>query len=101
MYDDADLHVVKEAERILYRAKWAFYEELATEKLSGTLSLQWTRLFPQSPVIQIVAVDGEVVGRIRQQGDRWLASGRPGRGPVADCETFGAALIALACEANR
>jgi len=100
MFNDADLDVVKEAERILYRAKWAICEELAAEKLSRTFSLRWTPLFPQSPVIQVVAVDGVVVGRIRHQGQRWLASGPAGRGPVADCDTFSAALVALACEAN-
>lgn len=101
MFNDADFDVVQEAERILYRAKWTVCEEVAAERLSRTFSLRWTPLFPQSPVIQVVAVDGVVVGRIRHHGDRWVATGAPGRGPVADCDTFSAALVALACEANR
>lgn len=102
MYEsDADVQTIREAERIVYRAKWRVCEERAAAKLAQTTSLRWTRLFPQSPVIQVVAIDGVVVGQVRHNGNRWLASGAGMRGPVANCDTFQAALLALACEATR
>jgi hypothetical protein len=95
-----EIDVVKDAERIVYREKWRVCEERAAEQLAGTASLNWTRLFPNSEVIQVVAVDGTVVGHVRRNGMRWIATGIGQRGPVADCGTFRAALLALACEAQ-
>jgi hypothetical protein len=94
------IDVITDAERIVHQAKWRICEERAAEQLAATSSLKWTRLFPESPMIQIVAIDGMVVGRIRNSGGRWIATGTPQRGPVADCDTFRAAVLALACEAE-
>jgi len=94
------VEVIKDAQRIVYLEKWRICEELAARRLATTTSLRWTRLFPESDVIQIVAVDGIVVGRICRRGRRWFATGVGQRGPVADCDTFRAALLALACEAQ-
>jgi hypothetical protein len=55
-------------------------------------------LFPESAVIQVVAIHGVVVGRVRHNSGRWIATGTGQRAPVADCDTFRAALLALACE---
>jgi len=88
------------AERVVYREKWRICEERAAEQLAATSSLRWTRLFPESPAIQVVAIDGVVVGRVRHSGGRWIATGNGQLGPVADCDTFRAALLALACEAE-
>ncbi|MEB4211192.1 hypothetical protein [Mycobacterium sp. 94-17] len=96
-----DIEIVKCAERILYREKWQVCEERAAERLAHTTSLAWTRLFPNSPVIRVVAVNGVVVGRVRRHCGRWIATGVGQRGPVADCNAFGAALGALATEASR
>lgn len=96
-----DVEVIKNAERIVYREKWRICEERAAEQLSGTSSLRWTRLFPESAVIRVVAIDGVVVGRVRRNGGRWIATGVGQRGQVADCGTFRAAVLALACEAQR
>jgi hypothetical protein len=93
-----DIDVIKDAERIVYQEKWRICEERAVEQLAATSSLRWTRLFPESPLIQVVAIDGVVVGCIRHNGGRWIATGAHQRGPVADCDTFRAALLALACE---
>ena len=98
--DSPEIEVVKDAERIVYLEKWRICEEHATRLLADTTSLRWTRLFPESDVIHVVAVDGAVVGQIRRHGRRWLATGTGQRGPVADCDTFRAALLALACEAQ-
>jgi hypothetical protein len=97
----ADVEVVKDAERIVYRERWRVCEERAAKQLAGTRSLRWTRLFAESTVIRVVALDGVVIGRIRQDSGRWIATGSGQRGPVADCSTFRAALLALACEAQR
>ncbi len=96
----ADIEVVRDAERILYREKWRVYEDRAAQRLAQTSSLAWTRLFPDSPVIQVVAVDGVVVGRVRRHDSRWIASGIGQRGPIADCTAFRAAVRAVASEAN-
>jgi hypothetical protein len=95
-----DVDAIRDAERIVYRAKWRICEERASERLADTLSLKWTRLFPESPAIQVVAIDGMVVGQVRYTGGRWIATVNGQPGPVADCETFGLALVALACEAE-
>lgn len=92
--------MVRFAERVLYREKWRVYEERAAQRLAQTSSLAWTRLFPESSVIRVVAVDGVVVGRIRRHGNRWVASGLEQRGPVADCAAFRAAVGVLASEAT-
>jgi hypothetical protein len=92
--------VVNDAERIVYREKWRICEQRAASRLAGTSSLKWTRLFPDSTVIQVVAVDGVVVGSIRHNGRRWIAMGAGRRGPLADCDTFRDALVTLACEAT-
>lgn len=95
-----DIEVVKDAERILYREKWRVCEERAAQRLAHTSSLKWTRLFPDSPVIQVVAVDGVVVGQVRRNGGRWIATGMGRGGPVADCDTLHAAIEAMTAESQ-
>jgi uncharacterized protein YbjT (DUF2867 family) len=95
-----DIDVIKDAERIVYREKWRICEERAAEQLAATSPLRWTGLLPESPAIQVVAIDGVVVGRVRHSGGRWIATGNGQWGPVAYCDTFRAALLALACEAE-
>ncbi|PXW99167.1 hypothetical protein [Mycolicibacterium moriokaense] len=92
------IDAIKDAERIVYQEKWRICAERAVEQLAATSSLRWTRLFPESPVIQVVAIDGVVVGCISHNAGRWIATGARERGPVANCDTFRAALLALACE---
>jgi hypothetical protein len=94
-----DIEVIRDAQLIIFREKWRICEERAAARLSDTSSLKWTRLFPDSTAIQVVAVDGLVIGQIRRNGRRWIATGVGQRGPVADCGTFRTALLALACEA--
>ena len=96
-----DVEVIKDAERIVHREKWRIAEERAVEQLAGTRSLTWLPLFPESHVIRVVAIDGVVIGRVRRDGGRWIATGAGQRGPVADCATFRAALLALACDAQN
>jgi len=98
--DSSAVEVINDAQRIVYLEKWRICEERAAHRLASTTSLRWTRLFPESDVIQIVAVDGTVVGQIRRHRRRWVATGVGQRGPVADCDTFRGALLALACEAQ-
>jgi hypothetical protein len=93
-----DLDVIKDAERVIYREKWRICEERAARQLANTTSLRWTPLFPDNAVIHVVALDGVIIGRIRRDRGRWIATGTGQRGLVADCDTFRAALLALACE---
>lgn len=99
--DSADLAVVREAERVVFREKWRLCEQRAADNLARTWSLRWTRLFPESPIIQIVAIDGVVIGQVRYDGIRWIALGTGTRGPVARCAAFRDALLTLVCEATR
>lgn len=93
--------VVRAAERIVYVEKWRAYEEQAATRLSGTRAVGWTRLFPDSPVIVVVAVDGVVVGRVRRGGKRWLVV-LPGHArPVASRRTRRGAIAELARRAHR
>jgi hypothetical protein len=94
------IEVVKDAERIVYREKWRICEERAAQRLAHASSVTFTRLFPDSPVIQVVAVDGVVVGQVRRNGSRWIATGTGRRGPVADCGTLHAAIAGLVSEAG-
>ena len=92
--------MIEHAERIVCREKWRICEERAAERLAPTSSLKWTRLFPESPAIQVVAIDGVVIGQVLHNGRRWIATDKGLPGPVAECDTFRAALLALACEAE-
>jgi hypothetical protein len=95
-----DAEVIKDAERIPLREKWRVCEERAAVRLASTSSLKWTRLFPESEAIQVVAIDGVVVGHVRRNGARWIATGIGQRDPVADCDTFRAAILALTYQAE-
>ncbi|MFD2474823.1 hypothetical protein [Amycolatopsis silviterrae] len=86
--------IVREAERIVYREKWRIREEEAAERLAATRDLASIRLFPESPVIRIVALDGRVVGRVRRERNRWVAVCR-GR-VVAATDTLAEAVYAFA-----
>ena len=96
-----DIDVIKNAERIVYQEKWRICEEPAAAQLATTSLVRWTRLFPESAVIRVVAMGGMVIGRVRRHATRWIATGVGQRGQVADCGTFRAALLALVCEAQR
>jgi len=95
-----DIEVVKDAERIVYREKWRICEERAAQRLAQSPSLTWTRLFPESPIIYVVAVDGVVVGQVRRNRTRWIATGTGQRGLVADCGALHDAIAALATGAQ-
>lgn len=95
-----DLEVIKNAERVIYREKWRICGR-AAQQSADTQSLSWTRLSPQSAVIRVVAMNGGVVGRIRRDGGRWIATGPGQRGSGRRCGTFRAALLSLACQAQR
>jgi hypothetical protein len=88
--------VVRTAERIVYVEKWRWYEEQAAARLRGTRSVRWTRLFPSSPVIVVVAVDGAVIGRVRRSGTRWMVVPSGCARPIASRRTRRGAIAHLA-----
>ena len=88
--------VVAAAERVIYRESWQVHEEEAATRLASTRGVCWTRLFPLSPVLLVVAVDGQVVGRVRREGKRWHAVVPGAAKPVATRRTRRAAVVALA-----
>jgi hypothetical protein len=95
---DITCDAVRDAELIITHAKWLYLEEQALALLSGRRGLSWTPLFPQSGVIQVVAFNGEHVGRIRrtrsERSARWLAI-PPGGRPLGPFRTARAAARAL------
>lgn len=75
---DVDLEAIRAAERTLYRAKLRHLEQAALATLAGRPGLALTPLWPPSPVIQIVALDGVHLGRVRRDGppgdhEHWFA----------------------------
>lgn len=97
--DSPESQVVRAAERIVYREKWRLCEEWAAQRLAHTRSLKWTPLFPESDVIQVVAIDGVVVGQLRFGAGRWSALTVGDRVRVAESSSFRDAVLALACAA--
>ncbi len=78
MSDDDMLHVIREAERIVWAAGWRLQEQLALERLAGTRGLACARLELRSPAIQLVTYDGRHLGHVRRDGpagpeERWVA----------------------------
>jgi len=94
-----DIDVIKSAERIVYQEKWRICEERAAAQLATTSSVRWARLFPESTVIRVVAIEGVVIGQVRRHRGRWIATGAGRRGQVTDCGTFQTAVWALVCGA--
>jgi hypothetical protein len=92
--------VVRAAESIVYAEKWRIYDEQAGARLSGTRSVRCTRLFPNSPVIVVVAVDGLVIGRVRRSGKHWLVVLPDHARPIATRRTRRGAIAELARRAN-
>ena len=92
--------VVRAAESIVYAEKWRVYDEQAATQLSGTRSVRWTRLFPNSPVIVVVAVDGVVVGRVRRSAKHWVVVRPDHSWPVATRRTRRGAIAELARRAD-
>jgi hypothetical protein len=80
--------LIRSAERIIYWQKWRICQERAAAHLAGTTSLHWTPLFPDSTVIQVVAMDGLVMGQVRQDGHRRVATSVGRRPHVAGYDTF-------------
>ncbi len=104
--NEADLihAILRGADTTVHRARWLILEEAALSRLAGRPGLTRTPLWPPSLVIQIVAHDGEYVGRVRlenprEQPERWLPV-PPGRwvrpsGPYPSAEAAANALHAL------
>ena len=75
--------MTRSAERIIDGEKWRICRERAAARLASTASLNRTRLFPDSTVLQVAAMDGLVIGQVRQNGRRRIATGVGQRRRVA------------------
>jgi hypothetical protein len=79
--DDAGALAVNDAQTIVNHARWCIYEEQALARLVDVSGLSCTRLFPRSAAIQVVAVNGVWIGRVRHTNrdvtpfrtGRWVA----------------------------
>ncbi|HTW03155.1 MAG TPA: hypothetical protein VMF87_22820 [Streptosporangiaceae bacterium] len=102
--DDDAAAVIRQAERIIYRASWLFVEGAALAGLAGSCGLRRAPLEPRSDVIQLVTYNGEHLGHVRRDrsstsGETWVAVSRA-TGQTIGC--YPAALdaaeaLALAC----
>lgn len=94
---------VQEAERLIYREKMRILEEQALAALAGCPGLAKARLWQPSPVIQIVALDGVHLGRIRCEhaptgACLWFAAPPLPRNPTGPYDSAWAAAHALAAQ---
>ncbi|WP_019979853.1 MULTISPECIES: hypothetical protein [unclassified Streptomyces] len=75
--DHETVAAVRAARLIVVNAKWRLREEQALGRLAGVPGLARTPLFPGHPVIQVVARDGRLLGRVRRRHEggtvRWSA----------------------------
>ncbi|MFJ7280577.1 hypothetical protein [Kitasatospora sp. NPDC098663] len=89
-----------EARFILINAKWKLCQEQALARLAHQRGLACTPLFPEHPVIQVVAFDGRLLGRVRLHRDgrktSWIATRPPLAHQVGAHRSLGAAARALA-----
>ncbi|MET8405379.1 hypothetical protein [Streptomyces sp900116325] len=73
---DSAIDVIREAERTVINAKWHWCEARALEQLAAQPGLACSPLFPGHPVIQVVAYDGQLLGRVRRHTadgvTRWI-----------------------------
>lgn len=69
---------LREAHLAIVNAKWHICQEQALDRLSSCTGLACAPLFPDHPLIQIVACDGRLLGRARlhRTGShvRWVAT---------------------------
>jgi hypothetical protein len=93
---------LRAAQAAVTNAKWRLYQERALARLAREDGLACAPLFPEHPVIQIVACDGRLLGRVRRhrpagrrRGARWIATG-PDAHRVGAYRTLRAAARALA-----
>ncbi|NMM92713.1 hypothetical protein B2J88_52305 [Rhodococcus sp. SRB_17] len=93
--------IVSRAERIIFRSKMMYLEELAIDKLSMRSGLAYTPLIAASPVTYIVTHDGKHIGRLRRESTSndckwWYAIPNSGwckhLGPFASVEAAAEAL---------
>ncbi|MEU6497116.1 hypothetical protein ABZ890_43310 [Streptomyces sp. NPDC046984] len=75
--DQEAVAALRVAQLTVINAKWRICEEQALRQLSRTGGLACTSLFPGHPVIQVVACEGQLLGRARRHQDgrstRWVA----------------------------
>jgi hypothetical protein len=75
---NAAAEAVREAERVVCRAQWRVWEELALDHLARTVGLARATLIPGSDVIKLVSHDGKHLGHVRRDtarepGRQWVA----------------------------
>lgn len=96
---------LRTAEALIIRAKWCYLEEHALTRLQRHHGLACTSLFAEHPVIQVVALDGQLLGRVRLRPgaprDRWVAVDTVHAHELGAYRSIHAAARALARAAGR
>ncbi|WP_236576570.1 hypothetical protein [Streptomyces sp. HF10] len=97
--DQEAMAVLRAARLVVVNAKWHLCEEQALGRLAAVRGLACTPLFPGHPVIQVVAYDGRLLGRVRRHDDgrraRWIAVPAHTARELGACRTLHGAARAL------
>ncbi|MFE2373828.1 hypothetical protein [Streptomyces sp. NPDC059398] len=96
---DAVKAAVRVAQSVTINAKWRLCEEEALRRLATCPGLACAPLFPEHPVIQVIAVEGRLLGRARLsrtgKATRWIATAADTGQQVGVCHTLRGAARAL------
>ncbi|MEU6606518.1 hypothetical protein ABZ922_15860 [Streptomyces shenzhenensis] len=102
--DEEAVAALRAAQLTIVNAKWDVCEEQALQRLTHVPGLARTPLFPGHPVIQVVACDGQLLGRVRRHHDgrtaRWVAVPARTGHEIDACRTLHGAVRALARHAG-
>ncbi|MFE3946793.1 hypothetical protein ACFXPV_33800 [Streptomyces sp. NPDC059118] len=102
---EAATEAIREANRTVINAKWHWCEEQALITLATRSGLACAPLFPDHPVIQVVAYDGRLLGRVRRHTadgvTRWVAVSAATAREFRPRRSLRAAARALAREAGK
>jgi hypothetical protein len=97
---DAAGAALREARSTVINAKWHLCQDEALARLATCPGLACAPLFPEHPVIQVVACGGLFLGRARLHRTgttpRWIATAAPTTRPVGTYDTLSEAARALA-----
>ncbi|WP_044370451.1 hypothetical protein [Streptomyces noursei] len=99
-HDTAATAAVREAQCLIINAKWHLRQEQALARLAAHHGLACAPLFPEHPVIQVVAFNGRPLGRARlhhtDTTERWIATIAPTAHQIGAYRSLRAAARALA-----
>ncbi|WP_252396534.1 hypothetical protein [Streptantibioticus parmotrematis] len=99
-YEDAAAAIVRVAQCTIVNAKWHLCQEWAIARLAKHRGLACVALFPDHPVVQLIAYNGQLLGRARWHRTgttaRWIATQEPIAHEIGNYRSLHGAARALA-----